>query len=76
MTREDKLMQQILRAIYWKQFTNMQRRDILEIIKYDENGHGAATSICDYLNIERRGNRAELTPIINNYLQTEKEEPK
>jgi len=70
MDKKEKLIQDLLWSIFWKEFTIKQRKDVIAIIE-DEYAtvHEKATDLCDYLKIERRFNRNAMTPIIGNYLK-------
>jgi prophage antirepressor-like protein len=54
----------IFKAIYWNKPTGKQMHDVLEIISLGEEPMAIATDICDYLGIERRGNRRAIYDVL------------
>jgi hypothetical protein len=57
-------LSELLKIIYWTKFSRTQEEDIINILEEcKEEGftsRATATQICDYLRIERRGNRSEI----------------
>lgn len=63
----DELIVKIIQAIYWKKTTNKENAALLSILKNGElDNFSKAHCICDYLKIERRGNRAAIADVLNN----------
>lgn len=60
------LFKRIATAIYWKSFTGQQEKEINAILHDDDfaSAHSKANAICDYLEIEKRGNRSALTKLL------------
>jgi hypothetical protein len=54
-------------AIHWASFTPTQELGILEIIEDADDAMTAAGDICEYLDIEKRGNRSSLHQVIKEY---------
>ena len=62
------LLAHILEIIYWPKFTTAQQTAIINIIK-DSNfdNLGKANEICEFLEIEKRGNRSAFVSALNGY---------
>ena len=54
----------IFHVIYWNKPTDKQKKTVLNIIEDGNDEMGIATDICDYLEIERRGNRRAIYDIL------------
>ena len=63
------LLKEILEAIYWKEFTNKQKTEIITLINNSNYtaSISKANDICDFLDIEKRGNRRGISEIIDKY---------
>lgn len=59
------ILADLLNAIYWKQFTSNQQKAIQVILNDEEPNK--ETTICDYLHIERRGNRTEIRKVLDKH---------
>lgn len=60
------MLDDIMRSIYWVSFTKKQQENIIAIVSnpdYDNISKG--NDICDYLGIERRGNRQAIAQVLN-----------
>ena len=70
-TTDKVLLSSILGTIYWTKFTPKQEKVILGIIADEEliTSLRKASEICDFLNIERRSNRAVIDNILSKFLK-------
>jgi hypothetical protein len=60
------LLASVLKSIYWLKFTANQQIVITNIIKDNElNNMGKANEICEFLGIEKRGNRSAIVDVLN-----------
>ena len=63
----DTLLTAILKSIYWSKFTLNQQTVITNIINDSElDDMGKANAICEFLGIEKRGNRRAIIDILTN----------
>lgn len=62
---KEEILTDILDAIFWKKFTPNQERDLKIILSDDEPNKG--TTICDYLDIPRRGNRSAIEDVLKKH---------
>lgn len=60
------LLASVLKSIYWSKFTANQQTVITDIIKDSElDNMGKANEICEFLGIEKRGNRSAIVGVLN-----------
>lgn len=60
------LLASVLKSIYWSKFTVNQQTVITNIIKDSElDNMGKANEICEFLGIEKRGNRSAIVGVLN-----------
>jgi len=63
---QDELIFKIMKAIYWKRITNKENAALVNILEDAElSNHDKAHCICEYLQIERRGNRSAIIEVLN-----------
>lgn len=61
------LLAAVLNAIYWVKFTPNQSEVITNIIKDETlDATSKANEICNFLGIERRGNRSAIRAVLSN----------
>lgn len=58
------ILEKIAQAIYWKGFTQKQTDWILNTLSHGDSPMFKANDICEYLGIEKRGNRQAIYNII------------
>jgi len=62
----DTLLASVLKSIYWMKFTANQQTVITNIIKDNEiDNMGKANLICEFLGIEKHGNRSAIVGVLN-----------
>ena len=60
------LIKCVLKSIYWLKFTANQQKVIANIIKDNEiDDMAKANLICEFLGIEKRGNRSAIVSVLN-----------
>lgn len=59
----EKLAKRILEEVYVKP-TKKKVQGIIDLLSLEDKSE---TDICDYLGLERRGNRAAIRSVLNNY---------
>jgi hypothetical protein len=65
--KQQKILDEILRAIYWRKFTPKQEAGIVEILnEIDITEATKANEICNLLDIEKRQNRSAITKVLLN----------
>lgn len=62
---EKEILDEILKCIYWRTFTPSQTKTISDIIKADDTNTEKANVICEYLGIEKRGNRSAIIEVLS-----------
>lgn len=61
----EQLIEKIKKGIYWERFTDGQVKAITEILDHPQaTAMSRANAICEYLDIEKRGNRSTINQII------------
>jgi hypothetical protein len=65
--KSDALLGMIADAIFWSQFDDKQKSEILTILKDCElSNRSKANEICEYLGIEKRFNRSAIYTVLDN----------
>jgi len=64
MENQDQVISEILKAIYWPDFTKGQEEKIKSLLLSDLSNIEIANEICDYLGIQKRGNRQSIVSIL------------
>lgn len=61
------ILESILKCIYWNKFTVKQQSVIVDILNDEEliDSTSKANEICEFLDIEKRGNRREITNVLD-----------
>lgn len=58
------IIENILKAIYWREFTKKQLDFVTKTIESDTDPMTKANEICEFLDIEKRGNRAAIKVLL------------
>lgn len=58
------IIQNILKAIYWREFNKKQLAFVTEMVESNNDPMSKANEICEFLEIEKRGNRAEIMRVL------------
>ena len=62
----NRLLAAVLKSIFWVKFTPNQQTVITNIINDSElDNMGKANEICEFLGIEKRGNRSAIVSVLN-----------
>ncbi len=65
MDKIDQVISEILKAIYWPDFTKGQQEKIKNLFLSGLDNMSIANELCDYLGIQRRGNRQNIMTVLN-----------
>lgn len=69
MEQNEKILSEILKAIFWNEFSEDQKKEIIRILDAEQIHivlHSiAANKICELLDIPKRGNRRAINKIIS-----------